>query len=698
MSKLISHAIILPLKENFSIKESGAVSIWVNSYLQKTKFRKNIHIYCSKLSRGPYLSKKNLNIIQSDKNKLFSNYSYIKKISQKFNKKKIFSAEVHNRPEYAKYLINNTNVKVNLIFHNDPNGLRDSDTIEKKKFLLNNCNKIIFVSEYLKKRFFNNLNTSHKNNVEVIGNAIDKLKKFPKKEKLIIFSGKLNKSKGYDVFGKSIIKILEDNSNWKAIVIGNEPREKYFFKHKNLKILNWLEHRKLLKFFEKSSISVVNPTWQEPFGRTAMESASRGCAVITSISGGLQETFKNNIILKKNNYFHLVKTIQFLIDNKKKLLSYQKQNFNNVIHDIEVKSKILDDLIPQYEGDLKKSKNIRILHISTFGERLDHRIFNLSISSKITKGLIRNNLDVIDFDYRDFSKKNFLISSVDDKVVSIIKNYKPKLIICGHNNILSRKTILHIKNNFKAKIIIWYEDALAPGGPDYKASVKLLEKNHDLIDKYFVTTHPTQIKTKIPSRKMNFMPVPVDENIESENFYNHKKTKDLFFALSHGVNFGKLKKGVNDDRSKFIEKLIRGSEGKISFNILGLYKEEPKWNFELNNEIMKSKIALNLSRGVPAKYYSSNRIATLMGNGCLTAIDKRVRYSDFFNKNEIMVYNNSKDLIKKIVQIKNNPKLIKNISRNGKKKYFKLFSNVIVSQFLIDKTFDFKNKYKYKWI
>ena len=32
--------------------------------------------------------------------------------------------------------------------------------------------------------------------------------------------------------------------------------------------------------YEKSSISVVNPTWQEPFGRTAMESASRGCAVL----------------------------------------------------------------------------------------------------------------------------------------------------------------------------------------------------------------------------------------------------------------------------------------------------------------------------------------------------------------------------------------------------------------------------------
>ena len=697
MPQLISHAIILPLKENFSIKESGAVSIWVNSYLQKTKFRKNIHIFCSRLSNGPYLSKKNINIIQRENNKLFSNYSYIKKIAKIFQSKKIFSAEVHNRPEYAKFLVNNTDVKVNLIFHNDPNNLRDSNTIDKKKFLLDNCNKIIFVSEYLKKRFFSDLNISHKNNVEVVGNAIDKLKKFPKKEKLIIFSGKLNKSKGYDVFGKSIIKTLEDNKDWKAIVIGNEPREKYFFKHKNLKILNWLEHKKLLKFFEKSSISVVNPVWQEPFGRTAMESASRGCAVITSKSGGLQETFKNNLILKKNNYSHLVKKIQFLINDKKKLLFYQKQNFNNVIHDIKLKSKILDDLIPKYEEVLKKSKNIRVLHISTFGERLNHRIFNLSISSKITKGLIRNNLDVIDFDYRDFSKKNFLFNSVDDKVIAIIKNYKPNLIICGHNNILSRKTILYIKNNFKSKIIIWYEDALAPGGPDYKDSVKLLEKNHDLIDKYFVTTHPTQIKTKISKKKINFMPVPVDENIESENFYNHKKTKDLFFALSHGVNFGKLKRGVNDDRSKFIEKLIRGSEGKISFNILGLYKEEPKWNFELNEEIMKSKIALNLSRGVPVKYYSSNRIATLMGNGCLTAIDEKVKYSDFFNKREILIYKNSKDLIKKIIKIKNNQKLIKRIARNGKNKYFRLFSNIIVSQYLIDKTFGFKNKYKYRW-
>ena len=163
---------------------------------------------------------------------------------------------------------------------------------------------------------------------------------------------------------------------------------------------------------------------------------------------------------------------------------------------------MLDSLIPRVKHlNLLFNKNLRILHISTFGERLDHRIFNLSISSKISKGLIRNNFDVINFDYRDYSRKKLFNSSLDDKVISIAGNYRPHLIICGHNNILQSETLINLKKNLNTKIILWYEDALAKGGPDYKYSQKLLEKNHDLIDRYFVTTHPSAFKTKINKKK-----------------------------------------------------------------------------------------------------------------------------------------------------------------------------------------------------
>ena len=53
-------------------------------------------------------------------------------------------------------------------------------------------------------------------------------------------------------------------------MLGNEPREKFDFKHKNLKIYPWLPHIKILDLYKKSSISVVPSRWEEPFGRTAI--------------------------------------------------------------------------------------------------------------------------------------------------------------------------------------------------------------------------------------------------------------------------------------------------------------------------------------------------------------------------------------------------------------------------------------------
>ena len=51
---------------------------------------------------------------------------------------------------------------------------------------------------------------------------------FNKKKNWITFVGKLNKAKGYDIFAKSIKKILNKYPNWKAKIIGDEKREKIF--------------------------------------------------------------------------------------------------------------------------------------------------------------------------------------------------------------------------------------------------------------------------------------------------------------------------------------------------------------------------------------------------------------------------------------------------------------------------------------
>ena len=95
-------------------------------------------------------------------------------------------------------------------------------------------------------------------------------------------------------------------------------------------------------------------------------------------------------------------------------------------------------------------------------------------------------------------------------------------------------------------------------------------------------------------------------------------------------------------------------------------------------------MGLNLSRGKPTKYYSSNRIASIMGNGLLTFIDEKVQMSDFFNKNEIIFYKNINELADKIKYYSKNEKVRIKIARNGKKKYFKLFNETKITKYFID--------------
>jgi len=412
----------------------------------------------------------------------------------------------------------------------------------------------------------------------------------------------------------------------------------------------------MLKIYSKASISVVPSKWEEPFGRTAMESAAYGCATITSKKGGLVETFKSDFLLNNLNENEIYKIINKLIKDKKLLQKTQKKNLNNVLHKLTDQVNKIDNIKNFYLNSkfyYNKGIKLKILHISQFDERNDHRLFNISISNKLSKGFIRNEHDVINLSYRDLlskfslNEKNHLINK---KINSIVDNYRPNLIIFGHNNLLYSSNIERIKSKYKSKFVLWYEDALGwrGKGPSWRNNLNLIEKNHQHIDSYFTTTHPDEIKSIINKKKLFYLPIPVDPNIENLEIYNKKyKYKDLFFALSHGVNFGGLKKGKYDEREIFIKDLMK-KYPRVNYNILGISNEEPKWNYNYYNELSKCKMALNLSRGLPIKLTSSNRIASLIGNGIYTFAHKKNQYDKIFGDDEVGSYNNINELGSKI--------------------------------------------------
>ena len=685
-------AILLPYKEKYNLNKAGAASIWVKDYLSISKLKSQTLIFGNLDKKDKPLTK---NFVNIDLTKTFirKNIQYTKHLYDYHLKNKFKIIEIHNRPESLLYLIKKKiSAKLIFMFHNNPQDMRSSKSINDRMFIAENTDQIYFVSRWVKDKFFEGLPFNHRNNCEILYPAIKPLKKFPKKDNLIIFSGKLNSSKGFDLYGKAVIKILDKYKSWNAIAIGNEPREKFNFNHKNFKILDWVKHDDILDYYKKASISVVPSRWLEPFGRTAMESAAYGCATITTRNGGLPETFNNELFLEKINDIELYKLIEKLIKNNIYRKRIQKKNFSNVINNINEKVSKLDEfknhiLLPKVFFN-KKAK-LKILHVSTFDERSDHRLFNISISQKLSKGFIRNDHDVINFSYRNYLSKNILRHRneiINNKVINICNHYRPDLLVLGHNNFLYKNNLEKIKYNFKSKIALWYEDALGHKGegPNWRQNLTLIENNNHYIDNYFVTTHPDEIKTIISKKKMNFLPIPVDENIENLEIYNSRnRYKDLFFALSHGVNFGDLKRRKTDEREIVINNLMKKFP-KINYNFLGIANEKPKWNYDFFDELLKTKMALNLSRGKPLKYTSSNRIAALIGNGIYTFIDKKTNFKDFFNENEVGSYKDLDDLGSKIEKLKSKPNLINKYGKAGRDKYFKLFNTKKISKEIID--------------
>ena len=685
-------AILLPYKEKYNLNKAGAASIWVKDYLSISKLKSQTLIFGNLDKKDKPLTK---NFVNIDLTKAYirKNIQYTKHLYDYHLKNKFNIIEIHNRPESLLYLIKKKiSSKLIFMFHNNPQDMRSSKSINDRIFIAENTDQIYFVSRWVKDKFFEGLPFNHRNNCEILYPAIKPLKKFPKKDNLIIFSGKLNSSKGFDLYGKAVIKILDKYKSWNAIAIGNEPREKFNFNHKNFKILDWVKHDDILDYYKKASISIVPSRWLEPFGRTAMESAAYGCATITTRNGGLPETFNNELFLEKINDIELYKLIEKLIKNNIYRKRIQKKNFSNVINNINEKVSKLDEfknhiLLPKVFFN-KKAK-LKILHVSTFDERSDHRLFNISISQKLSKGFIRNDHDVINFSYRNYLSKNILrhrSEIINNKVINICNHYRPDLLVLGHNNFLYKNNLEKIKYNFKSKIALWYEDALGHKGegPNWRQNLTLIENNNHYIDNYFVTTHPDEIKTIISKKKMNFLPIPVDENIENLEIYNSRnRYKDLFFALSHGVNFGDLKRRKTDEREIVINNLMKKFP-KINYNFLGIANEKPKWNYDFFDELLKTKMALNLSRGKPLKYTSSNRIAALIGNGIYTFIDKKTNFKDFFNENEVGSYKDLDDLGSKIEKLKSKPNLINKYGKAGRYKYFKLFNTKKISKEIID--------------
>ncbi len=694
-------ATLLPYKEDYSPSYAGAVSIHVANLFNHSKYKKDITIWGNTKNRK-YLSKNYKNISINKRFLSSNNRKYLFKFIKLQKNKEPDIIEIHNRPNYVDDISNNLKSKIILYFHNSPLDISGSKSNNERIKLLNKCEYIFFNSNWTKNQFFKDIDEN--NYISKFGICFQSTKKmkinFNKKENIITFVGKLNRAKGYDIFGNAIVKILDKYSDWKAIVVGDEPREKLMFKHKNLKTFSFKGNNFVLNLLKKSSISVACSRWNEPFGRTSLEACSLGCATIITNKGGLIETTKNPIILKKLDSHLLYKLIEKLILNQIYRKKIQKLNYKSFFLTHEYVSKIIDNirdkLVFNTFINVNKNTKLKILHITNFNYRYFGRLqYNTGV--RLNNGFIREGHNVLSLSDRDLvsytkSLRDPSGSKYLNKLIkNTIENFTPDIVILGHADRVKLETLQEAKEKFSnIKISQWFLDPLSKKGPDYiKNKDRLLDKSI-ICDSTFITTSPDALDFKI--KNPFYMPNPCDKSLDYMTNFNSPKDYDLFYAISHGVHRGILRPGKIDEREIFVANLMKKTNG-VKFDTYGMFGKQPVWGNDFLDKLSNSKMALNLSRGKPVKYYSSDRIAQLMGNGLLTFIHEDTKFGDFFNHDEMVFYKDIHDLSNKIKKYNKDDKKRRRIAKKGHKKYHSHFNSSLVARYIIDRSFGLNSKY-----
>ena len=159
--------------------EKGVVKISLSNLFNIEKFDyKKIKLYKAEI---------NLNI---KKSVLQSNSKiYVEKFLEYEKNESSDLIEIHNRPNYVKFLFTNSNAKIVLYFHNDPLTMNGSKHLSERKELLNRTHKLVFNSKWSRDRFmqgFTDLDIQ-KNKLIVIYQSEKKVKiNFNKKKILFL--------------------------------------------------------------------------------------------------------------------------------------------------------------------------------------------------------------------------------------------------------------------------------------------------------------------------------------------------------------------------------------------------------------------------------------------------------------------------------------------------------------------------------
>jgi UDP-glucose:(glucosyl)LPS alpha-1,2-glucosyltransferase len=294
-------ALILPPNEGFGPGRSGAIGLIAHRLAGIAGFR--TVVFGGRQAGPPYPGVAFRGVDPVSWVPGTVNLKYAARLAWPVHRLRPDLVEVHNRVGIALGLsVVLAPAPVVLVLHNDPQAMRRARTPGQRASLLRRLAGVVTVSDYLLGRLLDGVAAPARAPV-VLPNGIE-LGSLPvagRRERLLLFVGRLVPEKAPDTFVSACAAALPRLPGWRAELVGadrsraDSPDTPFVAMLRasaaaaGAAVLGYRDHPAVLAAMSRAAIVAVPSRWAEPFGLVALEAMACGAALICSRRGGLSE-------------------------------------------------------------------------------------------------------------------------------------------------------------------------------------------------------------------------------------------------------------------------------------------------------------------------------------------------------------------------------------------------------------------------